>query len=125
MALGYDVEEVKQNFDVDGLTGSVNRYVTEDMKFPCYIIEIDSESKLLEYQVKVLRRMMNFNAEDSSVDADLISIYVKDEKSTVTLGKLMPRQVVAFLRLLKGCKVIGFLNKDKMLEGDLLLSLSM
>lgn len=125
MALGYDVEEVKQNFDVDGLTGSVNRYVTEDMKFPCYIIEINSESKLLEYQVRVLRRMMNFNAEDSSVDADLISIYVKDEKSTVTLGKLMPRQVVAFLRLLKGCKVIGFLNKDKMLEGDLLLSLSM
>lgn len=125
MALGYDVEEVKQNFDVDGLTGSVNRYVTEDMKFPCYIIEINSESKLLEYQVSVLRRMMNFNAEDSSVDADLISIYVKDEKSTVTLGKLMPRQVVAFLRLLKGCKVIGFLNKDKMLEGDLLLSLSM
>lgn len=125
MALGYDVEEVKQNFDVDGLTGSVNRYVTEDMKFPCYIIEINSESKLLEYQVRVLRRMMNFNAENSSVDADLISIYVKDEKSTVTLGKLMPRQVVAFLRLLKGCKVIGFLNKDKMLEGDLLLSLSM
>lgn len=125
MALGYDVEEVKQNFDVDGLTGSVNRYVTEDMKFPCYIIEINSESKLLEYQVRGLRRMMNFNAENSSVDADLISIYVKDEKSTVTLGKLMPRQVVAFLRLLKGCKVIGFLNKDKMLEGDLLLSLSM
>lgn len=125
MALGYDVDEVKQNFDVDGITGSVSRYVTEDMQFPCYIIEIDSESKLLEYQVRVLRRMMNFSAEDSSVDADLISIYVKDEKSTVTLGKLTPRQVVAFLRLLKNCKVIGFLNKDKMLEGDLLLSLSM
>lgn len=124
MSLGYAVDSPKQSFDVEGITGTVERYVTEDMQFPCYIIILGKDSELLEYQVRVLKQMMNFTPEESSLDADFISIYVKDENSTVTLGKIQPRQVVAFLRLMKNCEVIGFLNPKKILKGDLLYSLA-
>lgn len=118
MSLGYDVHEDDRSFEQEGITGTVTRYATSSLEFPCYIVSAPFE----KYKIQVLRTMIENHS--SSADSEPINLYFREEGSTVGLGKIMPTQVKAFLKLFESNKIEGYLDKDSKLEGDYLYTLS-
>ena len=125
MSLGYNVYEDDRNFNQDGLTGQVNKYATENMSFPCYIIVADDEHKVQMYRIVILKQMSStvqiYDEEESKL---AINIYFYQDGKTVSICKIFPKQVKSFLKLFDECKVIGFMDKDTELNNDLLYVLS-
>lgn len=125
MALGYEVYEDNRNFEQDGLTGDVKRYVTEKMEFPCYIIVATPDNIVENYKISVLTRMFanikTYNEDDANSS---ISLYFNQGDKTVKLGKIFPKQVKSFLKLFEGNIVDGFYDKDTKLTDDYLYVLS-
>ena len=125
MSLGYNVYEDDRNFNQDGLTGQVNKYATENMSFPCYIIVADDEHKVQMYRIVILKQMSStvqiYDEEESKL---AINIYFYQDGKTVSICKIFPKQVKSFLKLFDECKVIGFMDKDTELNNNLLYVLS-
>lgn len=117
MEIGYDVEESERSFTKEGLTGTVTRYTTDDLEFPCYIVSAPFE----KYKIKVLQSMFkrvdSYDEEESNL---AIHLYFEEGDNRVGLGKIYPRQVKSFLQLFSSNNVSGFYNKDTKLEGDYL-----
>ena len=123
--LGYEVKEENRDFEVDGLTGNVRRYVSEDITYPCFIIELGSDSTISEAQASVLKKMTE--ASDSyDVESEMkpIQVYISEGEKLISFTKVFPLQVRAFLSLTSNAKVIGYVDKDTMLEGNMLYVLA-
>lgn len=125
MALGYDTYEDKRDFEQDGITGDVRRYVVESMTFPCFILVAEEDKPVEIVKIKVLKQMSgvieSYNEEEANSS---ISIYFSSGDKTAYLGKIQPRQVKSFIDLFSGNKVIGFYDKNTVLEDDMRYVLS-
>ena len=124
--LGYDVVEAKRDYDKSGITGEVGRFAVEAEQYPQYTIVMSENSKVNNIQVQALKGMFSTtNITGSDGDADLsISVYIESNNKRSRLGKILPRQVKAFLTLFEGCQVKGKLDANTDLEGDKLFVLS-
>lgn len=125
MSLGYDVYDDERDFVQDGLTGSVRRYATEDMQFPCMIVAIDEEHQVEGYKLQVLRSMQKSLVGSNSSELDsTISVYFDNGSKLVHFGKLIPKQVRPFIQLFEQNNLRGFLAKDDELTGNYLYALA-
>jgi hypothetical protein len=127
MSLGYDTYEDNRNFEQEGLTGTVRKYITEDMQFPCYILRMVEDKHIEKYKIAVLQKMFQtVETYDEEEAALIISIYISDDKRTLRLGQITPKQVKPFLRLFEKDleQVIGYFDKNTELKDDLLYVLS-
>lgn len=118
MSLGYDVYDSDRSFEQKGITGDIQRYSREEMHYPCYIIRSEDDNKVGMHQITVLKNMFNTMVayESGSVD-NSIYIYFKQGGTTIKLGKIIPKQVKAFLRLFENNYVDCFLAEGKELIG--------
>ena len=115
MALGYELDEDDtRDFEQDGLTGTVKRYATENMHYPCLIFD-----KISQYQLKVLKQMTSIKTTYDD-EADSISLYVDMDGKLVTLGKIFANQVKSVLMLFEDVGVVGFYDANTELKGDYL-----
>lgn len=127
MSLGYETYEDNREFEQEGLTGTVRKYITEDMIFPCYIVEMTDEHIIEKYKISVLQKMFNTVDTYDEEDAKLvISVYINGGGRTIRLGQITPKQVKPFLRLFdKDIDYIhGFFDADTELNKDYLYVLS-
>ena len=115
MSIGYDIEDSNRSFEKKGLTGTVTRYTTDDLKFPCYIVSAPFE----KYKLKVLKSMYQ-KVESYDEEESRLAIYFEEGGKRVGLGKIYPRQVKSFLQLFSTNKIVGFYDKDTVLENDYL-----
>jgi hypothetical protein len=127
MSLGYETYEDNRTFEQEGLTGTVRKYITEDMQFPCFIVQMDTEHKIEKYKIDVLQKMFKTVDTYDEEEAKLvISIYISGDDRTIRLGQITPKQVKPFLRLFEKDteQIIGYFDKDTELKGDFLYVLS-
>lgn len=125
MSLGYDTFEAERSFEKQGITGQVQRYSREAMNYPCYIIRSEDDNKVGMHQITVLKNMFEtLVAYDKNVEDNSIYIYFCQGGKVARIGKILPRQVKAFLRLFDGNYIDCFLDKDTELTGDYLYVLS-
>lgn len=124
--LGYDVPEIERNYDKSGITGEVGRFAIEGEQYPQYTIVMSENSKVNNIQVQALKGMFSTtNITGCEGEADLsIAVYIEKDGNRSRLGKILPRQVKAFLTLFEGCQVMGKLDANTDLEGDKLFVLS-
>ena len=124
MALGYDVYEDKRTFEQEGLTGTVRRYTTEGMQFPCIII-LHSETKPIEkYKLDALKQMFKLTQAFDEEAVAGVTIYYSQGNKTVRLGQVTSRQVKAFLNLFANNDLVGYYDADNCLEGDMIYVLA-
>lgn len=123
MSLGYTTYEDDRNFEKSGLTGTVKRYTSESMEYPCYIITLSNS--IPRYKLDILKRMFSMS---SSFNEDLvnlaISIYFDSDGKLIKFGKIYPAQVKSFLKLFETENIIGYYSKDKVLENEYLYVLA-
>ncbi len=127
MSLGYNTYEDNRNFEQEGLTGTVRKYITEDMQFHSYILRLVEDKPIEKYKIAVLQKMFQtVETYDEEEAALIISIYISDDKRTLRLGQITPKQVKPFLRLFEKDleQVIGYFDKNTELKDDLLYVLS-
>jgi len=118
MTLGYEVEEEKRSFEQKGITGSVTRYVSGSLDFPCFIVKAPFE----QYKIRVLSTMFQKVDSYSEYESNLaINLYFESTDGRLAgLGKIYPRQVNSFLKLFSTNKVSGFYEDGTELQGDYL-----
>ena len=120
MALGYETYDDNRNFEQEGLTGNVRRYVTESMTFPCFILVAEEDKQVEIVKIKVLKQMAEvvetYNEEEAN---SLISVYFSSGAKTAYLGKIQPRQVKSFISLFSTNTVVAYYDKETLLEGDM------
>lgn len=125
MGLGYNTFDANRSFEKEGITGQVQRYSKESMNFPCYIIRSEDDNKVGVHQITVLKNMFDtVVAYDKNAEDNSINIYFSQKGKVARVGKILPRQVKAFLRLFDGNYIDCFLDKDTELTGDYLYVLS-
>lgn len=113
----------KREFEVQGVSGQVSRYVTEDVSYPYFLLETTKENPV---QVSKLQVLANFFATSKVTESTLepVSIYYKDGEKVLKLGKLSAKQVKPFLRLFTDNNIVGMYDKNTELKGDYLYVLS-
>ena len=123
--LGYEVSEENRDFEVDGLTGNVRRYITEGVSYPCFIIELNESSSISKAQVSVLRKMTEAS-DNYDVNSEIkpIQVYISEGDKLISFTKVLPLQGRALLSLTSNAKVLGYVDKDTRLEGDMLYVLA-
>lgn len=123
MSLGYEVYDDNRDFEKAGLTGSVKRYTTESMEYPCFIITLSNN--IPKYKIDILKRMfsMNINFKEDLINLS-IGIYFDSDGKLIKFGKIFPAQVKSFLKLFETEQIIGYYSRDKVLEGDYLYVLA-
>jgi hypothetical protein len=119
--VGYEVEEQERSFEQKGITGVVTRGAIEQCQFPCIILATSKESQIPRYKLNVLATMIKNNNE---VIENPISLYLSGGDKIMRLGIIAPRQVKAILDLFKENEKVGYLNKNKKLDGNYLYVLS-
>ena len=125
MQLGYEIYEDKRDFEQKGLTGEVNKYTTEKMNFPCYVIVSTEENKIPLYKIKVIKQMSSTVSIYDEEEAKMaINIYFTENGKVVSICKLYPRQVKSFLKLFDENIVDGYMDSETKLIGDMLFVLS-
>lgn len=109
----YEVYEDKRSFEQEGLTGTVKRYITEKMEFPCFILASDEAHRVESYKIVTLKTMCSLsNKLDKNNTETGINLYYSEGDKTVRFGRIMSKQVKPFLKLFEGNQVLCFLNKD-------------
>ena len=125
MALGYETYEDGRDFEQEGLTGKVKRYVTESMTFPCFILVAEKDKPIEIVKIQALKHMAQvvekYNEEEAN---SLISIYFSSGDKTAYLGKIQSRQVKSFLSLFSTNTVVAYYDENTLLEGDMRYVLS-
>lgn len=120
MGLGYSTYDDTRDFEQEGLTGNVKRYVTESMTFPCFIIVNKKDKPVGVVKLQVLKNMSEvvetYNEEEVN---NSISIYFSSGDKTAYLCKIQPRQVKSFISLFSDSDVVAYYDKDTLLEGDM------
>lgn len=127
--LGYDVVEVKRNFEKEGISGEVGQFNVEHNQYPQYCISPENGATMDHFQSTALKGMFDTTNITEGImsdeDKDMgIFIYIEVNNKKMRLGKIQPRQVKAFLKLFDSSRVIGYLDANTKLEGDLLYVLS-
>lgn len=118
--IGYDVEQEERDFEKEGITGTVSRYSTCNLVYPCFIVRPPFE----KYKINVLKAM--FQGLDAGSDEDLslsVALYFEEGGKIASLGKIYQRQVNSFLKLFENNDIIGFYSDGKELKGDYLYAL--
>ena len=127
MSLGYDTYEDNREFEQDGLTGTVRKYVTENMQYPCYIVEMTDDHIIEKYKIGVLQKMFKTVDTYDEEEAKLvISVYISGSGKLLRLGQITPKQVKPFLRLFDKDMdyIYGYFDSDTELTKDYLYVLS-
>lgn len=114
-----------RSFDVDGITGSVSKYIKEDVSYPYFVLEATEECPVPLNRLQVLPNLFGTTQIVSGIStATPVTIYYKAEGKVIKLGKLAARQVKSFLRLFEGNIIRGMYDASTPLEGDMLYVLS-
>jgi hypothetical protein len=125
LSLGYDVYNDDRDFEQKGLTGSVRRYTTSSMQFPCYILINSEEKPIKSYSIETLRQMFPISkVYDESLANSLIHIYFNQGDKTVRIGAIQGSQVKTFLKLFENNDIDGYISENQKLEGMYLYVLS-
>lgn len=127
MSLGYETYEDNRDFQQEGLTGTVRKYITEDMQFPCYIVHVTTGHIVEKYKIEVLQKMFKTVDTYDEEEAKLvISIYIRTDEKTLRLGQITPKQVKPFLRLFDKDtdQITGYFDENTELTGEYLYVLS-
>ena len=127
MSLGYETYEDNRDFEQEGLTGTVRKYITEDMQYPCYIVEMTEEHIIEKYKLSVLQKMFKtVDTYDEDEAKLVISVYINGEGRLIRFGQITPKQVKPFLRLFdKDIDYIrGYFDAETELTKDYLYVLS-
>lgn len=127
MSLGYETYEDNRDFEQDGLTGTVRKYITEDRQYPCYIVNMTAEHNVPKYKIEVLQKMFKTVDTYDEEEAKLvISVYISDGSKTLRLGQITPKQVKPFLRLFDDDieQVSGYFDANTELTDEYLYVLS-
>lgn len=115
--IGYEVEQEKRTFEQEGITGTVSRYSTCNLSYPCFIVKPPFE----KYKISVLRAMFQRSGDYNEDENDLsVSLYFEQGGQLAGMGKIFPRQVNSFLKLFEKNEVIGFYTDGTELTGDYL-----
>ena len=123
--LGFDVYEDNRDFEKEGITGKVQRYSIENVEYPFLMLHASEENPVHKHQLEVLPNMFACTVTGGSTTKDNgIVIYYTDDKVIARLGKILPRQVKAFLRLFDGNEIDGMLDESHHLQGDYLYVLA-
>lgn len=118
MSLGYETYEDNRSFEQKGLTGSVKRFTTDKMEYPCFIIQSTDDNPVKLFKMQTLQRMFaTTKVYDESLTDSLIYLYFSTAGKIAKVGSIRPSQVKPILSLFEGNNVIGFLDKDTQLEG--------
>ena len=113
---GEEAEE-DQVEEIQGITDNVSQFTYSNLEYPCIMFK-DGFS-LKNHKWKVLSNMVK----SLSPDKD-ISLYFRDESGLLKIGKISGVQVDAFLDLVGLDGVVGYYDKDTILENDRLYTLS-
>ena len=113
--IGYDVEEETRTFEKEGFTGEVKRYSESNLQYPCLIIE----PPIPAFKLDVLQSLMN-GEKDISEDACLTHLYMDINGTLLDNGIMSQTQVRAILDLFDGNKIVGFVDSNTKVEGDLI-----
>lgn len=126
MSLGYIVDDEDEKRGTTLSEERPTRYAEVEMKYPCYIVDC-TDQMIPAYKVEVIKNMFKTNVDISSLkdpDESRISIYFKNNDTTVSLGTILSLQARAFLRLTEDLPVTGYFSESEKLEGDYLYVLT-
>jgi len=126
---GYDVHEDKRSFEKQGITGRITQYNTEANLYPQFCIMTTKENTMSMFQSLALKGMFETTTITDNIlmeeDRNMgIYVYINVDDKKLRLGKIQPRQVKAFLKLFEANTIMGYLNEETLLEGDMLYVLS-
>lgn len=119
----YDSYESNKNYDMNGITGEVQRYIKETVSYPYFLIESTPDCPVQLNKLQILPNLFG-TVDIMQSSASSIFIYYKDGENVVKLGKIAPRQVKSFLRLFTGNNITGMYDDKTVLTGDYLYVLS-
>ena len=125
MELGYNTFEDKRDFVQDGLTGTVKRYSTEKMSFPCFVLVHTDEKPIKLSSIQILKQMsLSIKQYDEEQAFQAINVYYNKDDQTVSICKIFPQQVKSFLKLFENCQVDGYFDDSTYLTGQYLYVLA-
>lgn len=116
---------MSDRFYKKGVTGKVTSSVVMDKEYPNLVLYSTKDKPLSKHKLVVLSSLVKNNT-DTLTDEDLdslITLYIKTDSKTVKAGRVLPMQVKSLLSLFEG-NIRGYLNEEKVLEGDYLYILS-
>lgn len=107
----------KRDFKVQGISGEVSKFISEEVSYPYFLLENTSECPVEFSKLKVLANIIaTSRITESSLSP--VSVYYRDKDKVLKLGKLSAKQVKSFLRLFDGNLVSGMYDKDTKLSGE-------
>jgi hypothetical protein len=113
---GEEAEEDKVE-EIQGITENVSEFTYSSLEYPCIMFK--EGFSLKNHKWKVLSNMVK----SISPDKD-ISLYFHDNGELLKIGKISGTQVDAFLDIVGMEGVVGYYDKDTLLENDRLYTLS-
>jgi hypothetical protein len=127
MAEGYEVYVDNRDFEVDGITGKVNRYCTSNRKFPFFEIHNDNTPVPIYLLKTVPSLLVNLGNSAGLSNEQLnksINLYFSEGDTVLELGRVLPRQAKALLAMFEGYEVTCYLDEGKELKGEYMYVLS-
>lgn len=110
-----DIEETK---DIKGISDGITQFTYTNLSYPCILFNKDF--KCPKHQLNVIKSMV-----ESSIPTKDISLYFfNSNEELFKIGMIDGLQVKAFLEIIGVDNVKGYLSEDKILDGDLLYTLS-
>lgn len=97
---------------------TIERYSSSDISYPCFVL--NGSGVFPKHVVSALSRMI----ESSLSLEDTIKVYVSNGKELLSLGGISSLQVKAVIDLLGRDNIKAYYEKDYLLEGDLIYTLS-
>ena len=127
--MSFDVLDDKREFVKAGLTGTVTKYTSVDMEYPCLRVVLSQELGLPKHKLRGLKNMfVNTTVDGVSKISDItptITVYIQSTQGFVKAGRIVSTQVKSVLKMFEDCGVIdGCLKNGRVLNGKYLLTLS-
>lgn len=123
----YEVEEVKRDFSVRGISDEVSKYSIIGMKYPNIKI-VAKEKNPKSYKLQILSSMkIGENSDLYNNSEKTVTVYFKGVGlETIECGKIYQSQVRALLKLFDGdCEIVANMNQDRELTGKYVYAMCM
>lgn len=113
---GIDEEEFEETFKE--VVNTVERYSSTELAYPCFVL--DGSEVFPKHIISGLTKMI----ESSLTIEDTIKVYVSIDGNLSSIGGVSSLQVKAIIDLLGREKITAYYEKEYVLNGDLIYTLS-
>ena len=119
MALGYDVYEDDRDFEQEGITGEVKKFVKGTMQYPCLILEETAEKRLNLFSLQTAQEMFTKPEglyDESDIDR-IVFVYIRLlDGHLISFNSIDSMKVNAFCKLFEGYNITGRMYVDGEIE---------